>query len=461
MNVEENKLKVHDKINIEITGLGSSGEGVGKVEGFTFFVPGAITGEKVLIRVEQLKKTYGVGKVVEVLEKSPHRVTPICPIYADCGGCQLQHISYEYELEEKRKHVEDALVRIGHLKDVEVLPVIGSEDCWHYRNKMQFPVANKKGDVRIGCYAKGTHRVINVEDCAIQKEKNNQIITIVKKWMEEYNISAYDENEQRGMIRHVMGRVGVHTGELMVGIITSTEKVPKLKELAKMLKEALPGLKSVVQNINRRHNNVIMGSETKLIYGKEMIRDKIGVLKFNISAQSFFQVNSEQAEKLYNVALEYANLSGEEFVADVYCGTGTITLFLAKKAKHVYGIEIVPDAIKDAKENAKNNRVENVSFILGDASKELQKLVDEWVKPDVIVLDPPRSGCEGKVLDAIISVKPEKVVYVSCNPATLARDLAYLVENGFKVEKVQPVDMFSRTSHVESVALITRTNGTK
>ncbi|MBQ9573354.1 MAG: 23S rRNA (uracil(1939)-C(5))-methyltransferase RlmD [Acidaminococcaceae bacterium] len=444
------------EMEIEITGLGSTGEGVGRFGDIAVFVPGALTGEKVRASAAFVKKNFIIGKLLEIITASPHRVAPACPVYEACGGCQLQHLSYEAELEEKREQVKAALERIGHLRGVKVMPTISSNHPLYYRNKMQFPVAGKNGKLQIGCFALNTHRVIDVTDCCIQKEKNNEIAAIVRTWMKQYKIMPYDEDKRTGTVRHIMGRVGVQTGEVMVCLVTAQDTVPHLKELVKMLKAAIPGVKSVVQNVNKRSTNVILGEKTKLIAGEPTIKDKIGALKFNISAQSFFQVNSEQAEKLYNTALEFADLKGTETVVDLYCGTGTITLFMAQKAKQALGIEIVPSAIRDAKKNARANLIENVDFLLGDAAVEMPKLAAEGLRPDVVILDPPRAGCEERVLAAIVKVKPERVVYVSCNPATLARDLAYLHEHGFNIDKVQPCDMFSRTHHVETVVLLIR-----
>lgn len=320
---------------------------------------------------------------------------------------------------------------------------------------MQFPVSGKRGKLQIGCFALNTHNVIDVTDCCIQKKKNNAIAAVVRKWMKQFKILPYDEDKGTGTVRHIMGRVGVHTGEIMVCLVTARDTVPHLKELVQMLKAEIPGVKSVVQNVNKRSTNVILGEKTRLIAGNPTIKDKIGPLKFNISAQSFFQVNSEQAEKLYNTALDFANLKGKETVVDLYCGTGTITLFMAQKAKRALGIEIVPSAIRDAKKNAQANHIENADFLLGDAAVEMPKLAAGGLRPDVVILDPPRAGCEERVLAAIVKVKPERVVYVSCNPATLARDLAYLHEHGFSIDRVQPCDMFSRTHHVETVVKLT------
>lgn len=442
---------------LSVVRLGTSGEGIARHEGFTVFVPFALPGEKVRAKITLVKKNYAAAELVEILEASPDRVAPKCPVYDRCGGCQLQHLSYEGELKEKRQQVRDALERIGHLQGLDVLPTLGAHTPWHYRNKMQFPVAAAgKGKVAIGCFAAATHEVIDVTDCAIQKEGNNAIVAVVRQWMKDFKIPAYDEDARTGIVRHIMGRVGVHTGEIMVCLVTACDMVPHMKDLVQRLRRDIPGLTSVVQNVNKRHTNVILGPKTKTVYGKGTIHDSIGPLTFHISAQSFFQVNSEQAQRLYETALDFADLKGGETVADVYCGTGTITLFLAQKAKQVYGIEIVAPAIRDAVRNAKDNRVGNAQFILGDAIYKLPELIKNGVRPDVIVLDPPRAGCGEPVLKAIAQSKPKRVVYVSCNPATLARDLAYLDQHGYHTTKVQPVDMFPRTHHVETVVLMSR-----
>lgn len=443
-------------IEINITGLGSSGEGVGKYQGFTVFVPGALPTETVKAKVGLVKKSYSTARIVEIIQASAERVEPACPVYKECGGCQLQHLSYAGQLQMKEQQVRDAITRIGHL-DTEVLPVIGCPNPWNYRNKMQFPAAmGAEGKIEIGCYATASHSVVDTEGCLIQKEANNQVLLAVRKWMEKFNITAYDEKTGKGLVRHVMSRVGVHSGEVMAVLITSAYDIPSKKELIDILQKEVPGLVSVVQNINKKPTNIIMGNKNRVIFGKPNIKDSLGALSFNVSAQSFFQVNSEQAEKLYNKALEYAALTGNETVVDVYCGTGTISLYLAKHAKKVYGIEIVAPAIEDAKKNAQANNCSNAEFILGDAAVELPALLESGVKPDVVLVDPPRAGCEEKVLAAIAKVKPERIVYVSCNPASLARDLAYLEENGYKTTVVQPVDMFPFTSHVENVALVVR-----
>ena len=453
-------VKQGDNITMQITGLGSSGEGVGKYEGFTVFVKGALPEEEVSVKIALVKKSYAVGTLVEVVRSSAERVEPVCHVYKECGGCQLQHLSYKGQLACKRQQVQDALGRIGHL-EVEVLPVLGAGDPWNYRNKMQFPAAmNAEGVLNIGCYATATHSVVDTEACLISKEANNAIMKTVRTWMKHYNISAYDEKTGKGIVRHIMGRVGVHSGEVMAVIITSGYDLPHRAVLVEWLKRYVPGLVSVVQNINKKQTNVVMGAKSRVLYGAESIKDSLGSLSFNISAQSFFQVNSEQAEKLYNKALEFAALTGNETVVDVYCGTGTISLYLARHAKKVYGIEIVAPAIENAKKNAEENKCANAEFMCGDAAVELPKLLAGGVRPDVVVVDPPRAGCEQKVLAAICEVQPERVVYVSCNPASLARDLAFMEQHGYKALLAQPVDMFPMTSHVECVTLLTRSEAT-
>ncbi len=449
-------VKKGDNIELQIAGLGSSGEGVGRYDGFTVFVHGALPEETVQAEIILVKKNYAIGKLIKIITASPDRVEPVCPVYAECGGCQLQHLSYAGQLRMKQQQVKDALTRIGHL-DTEVLLVIGCSNPWNYRNKMQFPAASgAEGKISIGCYAAATHSVIDTGSCMIQKEANNEVLTTVRKWMQRYGISAYDEKTGKGLVRHVMSRVGVHSGEVMAVLITSAYDIPHKKELIEWLTKYVPNLVSVVQNINKKPTNVVMGSKTRVLYGRPTINDSLGALNFNISAQSFFQVNSEQAEKLYNKALEYAALSGTETVVDVYCGTGTISLYLAKHAGKVYGIEIVAPAIEDAKKNAQDNNCHNAEFILGDAADRLPQLLAEGVKPDVVVVDPPRAGCEQKVLKAIADVEPQRIVYVSCNPASLARDLAYLSERGYKAMTAQPVDMFPMTSHVETVVVVVK-----
>ena len=452
----DNKFLVRDKITLKVTGLGSSGEGVGKTDGFTVFAHGALADETVEVELEQVKKNYASGKVTAILEASPERVEPLCPVYEACGGCQLQHLNYTGQLKAKEQQVRDALFRIGHLQEVKVLPIIGEEDPWHYRNKMQFPVAFENGILEIGCYAAATHKVVGVENCLIQKQRNNDIIAVVRQWMRQYEISAYDEKTGKGVVRHVMGRVGVNTGEVMAVIITAGYDIPHGKELVKMLRDAVPGLKSVVQNINKKQTNIVMGNKTRLLYGKTTIKDRLGTLKFNISAQSFFQVNSAQAEKLYNKAIEFAALSGGETVVDCYCGTGTIGLIAARNAKRVIGVELNKDAVKDARINAKENGIKNAEIYAGDAGRFMVDMASKNQKADVVFMDPPRAGSDEKFMASAVKMGPEKIVYISCNPETLARDLKYLTGNGYQAMKIQPVDNFPFCDHIETVVKLVK-----
>ena len=439
---------------IPIFSLGTSGEGVGRYDDFTVFVPNALPGETVRAVIDDVKKSYARGHVVKIVKASKDRVTPPCPIYDQCGGCQLMHLDYMAQLRAKRQQVIDAITRIGKQRDVDVLPTLGAATPWNYRNKMQFPVGREKGKTVIGCFAQGSHAIIDTTDCRIQAQGNNAIVNAVRDVVEKLNISVYNEDRHTGVLRHVMGRVGLD-GDMVV-LVTATEKLPHERELVKLLRARLPHVVSIQQNIQTYHNNVILGRETKLLWGRPTIKDRIGRLQFHISPRSFFQVNTAQAEVLYSKALEFANLTGEETVIDAYCGTGTITLFLAQKAREVYGIEIVKPAIQDARKNARDNNVKNATFLVGDATDVMPRLYHQGIRADIVVVDPPRAGCTPVVLQTFSHMHPARIVYVSCNPASLARDLAILDELGYQAEKIQPVDMFSMTAHVESVALLKR-----
>ena len=440
---------------MEINSLGSNGEGVGRHEGFTVFVPGALPGEKAVVLIEEAKKTYAKGRIKELLRESRDRVPPICKIYGRCGGCQLQHLDYMAQLRAKRQQVIDAMARIGKQPDLFVEPVIGAASPWNYRNKMQFPVGRRKGNVAIGCFAQGSHEIIDTTDCHIQREGNNEVVNAVREIVGKLNIPVYNEDRHSGVLRHVVGRVGTN-GEIMVVLVTATKQLPREKEFIKLLRAKLPKAVSIHQNIQTYRNNVIMGRDTRLLWGKPTIHDSIGRLVFHISPRSFFQVNTSQAEVLYGKALEYADLTGGEVVIDAYCGTGTITLFLAQKAQKVYGIEIVKPAILDAQKNARDNNVRNAEFIVGDATQVMPRLYRQGIRPDVVVVDPPRAGCTPTVLKTFAAMEPQRIVYVSCNPASLARDIAILDELSYQAVKVQPVDMFPNTSSVEVCVKLVR-----
>jgi 23S rRNA (uracil1939-C5)-methyltransferase len=441
---------------LDIVSLGHSGEGVGKYEGFTVFVPHGLPGETVEVIITEVKKSYAKGKLKRIVKPAEARCQPKCPIYYQCGGCQLQHVAYNEQLILKRQTVVDAVTRIGKLNDVVIHPTIGTNDSWYYRNKMQFPIGTVNGKVAVGCFAQGTHNIINTEHCFIQHQANNTVAQAVQEIITELGISTYDERTGRGVMRHVLGRVGTATDEVMVVLVTTTPELPHKERIIAHLRQRVPNLVSVVQNINSNRTNVILGNRTKTLWGQDTITDALGEFTFHISPRSFFQVNTKQAEVLYNKAVEYAGLSGEETVIDAYCGTGTITLFLARQAKQVYGIEIVEPAIRDARHNAHMNQVSNVEFIVGDAVEVMPQMFKQGIRPQTIVVDPPRAGCDKQVLETFAAMQAKRIVYVSCNPSSLARDLAVLEEYGYKTKEIQPIDMFSHTFHVESVALIER-----
>ena len=442
---------------IRIERLGTSGEGVGRYENFTVFVPQALPNERVLTVIEEVKKTYARGRIRKILQESPARVTPLCEIYDECGGCQLQHLSYEEQLHAKRAQVVDALTHIGKLPQIPVNATLRADDPWNYRNKMQFPIGVDRGRLIVGCFAQGSHRIINTENCHIQRSANNDLANAVREIVEKLHIPAYNEDTHKGILRHIVGRVG-RGNDLMAVIVTATKQLPRAKDFVRMLRERLPNLVSVHQNIQTYRNNVIMGRDTELLWGRPTILDALGRLNFHISPRSFFQVNTRQAERLYEQALAYADLHGTETVIDAYCGTGTITLFLAQKARKVYGIEIVQPAILDARKNARDNHVKNAEFIVGDATAVLPALYKQGIRPDVVVVDPPRAGCTEIVLRTFANMKPRRIVYVSCNPATLARDLAILKDLGYITQEVQPVDLFPQTSHVECLSKLVRSD---
>ena len=442
---------------VDIVDIGQGGVGVGKYEGFTVFVDGGLIQDKIKVKITKSKKNYAVGDMVEIIEKSPFRVARKCSeTLRQCGGCQIQELDYQKQLDIKTNEVKQVISRIGKLDDVIVHDTLGMEHPFRYRNKAQFPIQKKDNMPVIGFYKKKSHDLISTDECIIQHEVNDKIIKIIKTYIRAYNVSIYDEKTHKGLLRHVVTKVGFTTGEVMIVLVANGKKLPYLKELASVLKENIPGFKTLVVNVNTQKTNVILGKENIVAYGDGMIRDYIGELVFEISPLSFFQVNPLQTEVLYNKALEYANLGENDTVFDIYCGIGTISLFLAQKAKKVYGIEIVEDAIKDAKRNAKINNMDNVEFYVGKAEEVVPKMYKEGKRANVVVVDPPRKGCDEKVLDTIVSMEPDRVVYVSCNPSTLARDLAYLNERGYKCHEIQPVDMFPHSVHVENVAWLSR-----
>ncbi|WP_288678832.1 23S rRNA (uracil(1939)-C(5))-methyltransferase RlmD [uncultured Clostridium sp.] len=451
--VEKNKEYIFDIIS-----QGYEGEGIAKIDNkYPIFIEGALKGEKVKVRIVKVNKNFAYGKLMEVLEASEERVKPPCAIYKRCGGCKLQHASYKAQLDFKWDRVKDCVSKIGKLDPSIVKYPLGMEEPWRYRNKVQLPIGLINGEVKIGFFAPRSHDIIDMESCLIQDEIGDKVVKLTREWIEKFNIRPYNvdgEYDEKGIVRHIMIRRGFTTNEVMVVLVTNGETLPHKEEFVDLMVKNIPGIKSVIQNINSKKTNVILGLESKTLWGEDTISDYIGDFRFNISPLSFFQVNPTQTEVLYGKALEYANLTGNEEVFDAYCGTGTITLFLSQKAKKVYGVEIIPQAIDNAWINAKENKVENVEFFVGESEVVIPDLINKGVKADVVVVDPPRKGCDKKLLDAITNIDAKKIVYVSCDPSTLGRDLKVLEENGYKTLEVQPVDMFPNTAHIENVALL-------
>ena len=451
------EYRKNDIVTLEIVDCGTDGEGIGKADGFTVFVKDAVIGDTVTAKIMKAKKNYGYGRLMEILKPSPYRVDPICPSARQCGGCQLQAVSYEEQKAFKEKKLRGHLERIGGFKELPMEPLIGMDEPYHYRNKAQFPVGrNKEGRIVTGFYAGRTHAIIENRDCALGIPQNKEVLDRVIAHMEKYNIAPYDEMTGKGLVRHIFVRYGFFTGELMVCLIINGQDLPHQKEMVEKLGE-IPGMTSISLNINKKRNNVILGDKVKTIWGKEYITDKIGDISYEISPLSFFQVNPHQTWKLYSKALEYADLHGEETVWDLYCGIGTISLFLAQKAKFVRGVEIVSAAIEDARRNARLNKIDNVEFFVGKAEEVLPREYEKnGVYADVIVVDPPRKGCDEMLLKTILKMQPKRVVYVSCDSATLARDLRFLCDNGYELKKVCGVDQFPQTVHVETVVLLSQ-----
>lgn len=451
------EFKKNDLVTVKIEDMGHDGEGIGKAEGYTLFIKDTVIGDVVEAKIMKMKKSYGYARLVRVLEASKDRAEPKCPVARACGGCQLQFLTYEKQLEFKKKKVVGNLERIGGFSDISIEKVMGMENPWRYRNKAQFPVGkDKDGNLITGFYAGRTHSIIPNTNCYLGVEVNEEILNAVLDYMRENHVQPYDEVSGKGLVRHILIRYGFKTKEIMVCVIINGRKIPNPAGLVEKLKD-IYGMTSITLNVNTKKNNVILGNEILPLWGKDYIADYIGEVKYQISPLSFYQVNPVQTEKLYGTALEYAGLTGKETVWDLYCGIGTISLFLAQKAKKVYGVEIVPAAIEDARKNAKLNGIENAEFFVGKAEEVLpRKYKEEGVYADVIVVDPPRKGCDGALIETMLSMKPEKIVYVSCDSATLARDLKVLCEERYQIEKVAVCDMFPGSVHVETVVQLVR-----
>lgn len=450
-------MQKDDLITVTIEDLSSEGLGVGHYDGMAFFIKDTVIGDVAEAKIMKLKKTYGYARLTRLITPSPDRIAARCPVARQCGGCQIQAMSYPAQLRFKEAKVRNNLARIGKFEHPPMEPIIGMEEPFRYRNKAQFPVGmSKDGRIIAGFYAGRTHAIIECEDCLLGVEENRVILDLVLEHMKEYHIRPYEELTGKGLVRHVMIRKGFATGAVMVCLIVNGDSLPHADALVERLR-TIRGMASITLNINREQTNVIMGREIKLLWGQPYIEDTIGSVRFRISPLSFYQVNPLQTEKLYNKALEYAGLTGEETVWDLYCGIGTISLFLAQRAKQVYGVEIVPAAIEDAKANAALNGMTNAEFFVGKAEKVLpEKYEKEGITADVIVVDPPRKGCEESVLATMIQMAPKRIVYVSCDSATLARDLKYLCHHGYELTRCCPTDMFGNSVHVETVCLLSR-----
>ncbi len=452
----------NEDYEILIEDMTVNGEGVGKIDGYALFVKDAVIGDRIIAKVIKTKKHYGYGRLMSIIEPSIDRVNAKCPVAKACGGCTLMAMSYEAQLEFKNKIIAGNLSRIGGLTDITLPPVIGMEEPYRYRNKAQFPVGkDKNGNIVMGFYAGHSHSIVPCEDCLIGSEYNAGILAKIKEYMVKYHIEPYNEELHNGKVRHVLIREGYTTGEIMVCLVINGTSLKHEDELVKMLKTLTftrdRKIASIMLNYNTDKTNVILGNECRLLEGKPYIEDYIGDIRYQISPLSFYQVNPVQTRKLYELALEYAGLTGNETVWDLYCGIGTISLFLAQKAKKVYGVEIIPQAIENAKNNAIINGITNAEFYVGKAEEVLpKKYEEEQVYAEVIVVDPPRKGCDETLLDTMVKMKPERIVYVSCDSATLARDLKYLVANGYEVKKVQGVDQFGHSGHVETVVLLSQ-----
>lgn len=446
-----------DTVKLKIIDVTIDGKGVGKIDNMAVFVPGAALGDELEVKIIKACKSYFVGKIEKIIVPSKDRITPDCKHFSKCGGCSFRHISYDAELKIKKKHVSDCISRIGGFKDTKIDEIVPAENLNFYRNKSQIPVGNAGGKIISGFFSPHSHRIVNCDECLLHPAEFDKIVCAVKFWMERFKIPAYNEASGKGLVRHIYMRYAEKTGEIMVCLAVNGGDIPFKNELLKVLTENFKNIKGVILNINREKTNVILGKKSVVIWGKGFITDELCGFKFNISPLSFYQVNRSQTERLYNLVKSNLNLSKNSLILDLYCGIGTIGLSLSGSAREIIGAEIVPEAVKDAKENARINGINNAKFFCCDASEIAEKLKNFNENLDAVVIDPPRKGCSLKLIEDVIKMEPKKIAYVSCNPATLARDLKIFSENSdFKIEKIIPVDMFPRTSHVETVVLLGR-----
>lgn len=447
-------MKKNEEYVVDIIDNGFQGEGIAKLEGITVFIPNLIKGEKAKIKLLKVASKLAYGKVIEVIKKSEFRKEIDCNTFPRCGGCNLRHMDYDYTIKIKEQSVKNTL-RKSLGREIIIDEIIKMDNPLYYRNKLQYPVGmDKDGNIKLGVYAERSHNIIETKECKIQDKLSQNIVNDIYEWIIENNIKVYNEGNQTGSLRHIIIRIGKKTGEVMVTLVTNTEKIEKEEELVKYIKEKYSEVKTIVKNINSRNTNVILGNENKVLYGEGYIYDYLGEFKFKISPMSFYQVNPVQTEKLYSKAIEYAGLTGGETIFDLYCGIGTIGIFASKEAGKLYGIETIKEAIEDAKENAKINKIENAEFFVGDVENALPEFISQRnIRPDVVFVDPPRKGCDKLALDTIKKIEPKRIVYISCNPATLARDLKILEEK-YELKNISICDMFPFTSHVECVSVL-------
>ncbi|MDN5809243.1 MAG: 23S rRNA (uracil(1939)-C(5))-methyltransferase RlmD [Staphylococcus equorum] len=449
-------IQKNEVIEGKVIDLTHEGHGVVKLDRYPIFVPNALINETIEFKVIKVKKNFAIGKLIEIKKESEERVEPPCVYYHKCGGCQLQHMTYQAQLNMKKEQVVNLFHRKGDFKDTIIHDTIGMDNPWFYRNKSQVPVGkNNENKVITGFYRQRSHDIIDMDECLIQDNMHQDVLNQLKLWFNELNISIYNERKKQGLMRHVVIRTGHHSRELMVVFVTNGKKFKQSDVLTEKLVAAFPEIVSVKHNVNDTHSNVIMGETSYTLYGKDEIQDTLSDVTFKISDQSFYQINSIQTEKLYQRAIEYAELKGEETILDTYCGIGTIGLYMAPKAQHVYGVEIVPEAIADAKQNATLNQFENTTFVCGKAEEVILKWKAQGIKPDVVMVDPPRKGCDETFLETLLELNPRKIVYISCNPSTQQRDAQQLAQQ-YKLTQITPVDMFPHTTHVETVAQFER-----
>lgn len=449
-------LKKNDVLTGQVVDLTHEGHGVVKIDRYPIFIPNTLIDEKIEYKVIKVKKNFAIGKLIKVITESDARVEPPCIYYYKCGGCQLQHMSYQAQLNMKKEQVVNLFHRKAKFTNTVIKDTVGMEDPWRYRNKSQIPVGLSKDQQPImGFYRQRSHDIIDMESCLIQDQQHQQVMNDLKQLISELNISVYNEKTKKGLLRHLVVRTGHYTNQLMIILVTNGKAFKQAESLVDALVRKYPNVTSIKQNINDAHSNVIMGPQSITLYGEEEIEDQLSEVTFNISDQSFYQINSHQTEKLYQQALDYAQLTGYEIVLDTYCGIGTIAIYMAENARHVYGVEVVPSAINDANQNATKNQLENTTFVCGKAEEVILKWKAEGIRPDVVMVDPPRKGCDETFLETILELNPKRIVYISCNPSTQQRD-AHILNHQYDLKEITPVDMFPQTTHIETVALFER-----